>query len=218
MSTRTGRRLALLHRASRWLHARWDRRRGGLLQTAGTWEAQYAGGRWDYLAGLPEAARYSVLVGYVCQLRPAAAVLDAGCGQGVFLRRLPATAYSRYLGIDVSPSAIAAAAALQDERSTFLAVDCERYAPSEHFDVIVFNEVLYCLRDPLRVVERYTRSLRSGGILLVSLCTAGQGAAALLDRLRQDYSVVDETCVIHAGTGLSWVCTALRPRTSATRE
>ena len=45
-----------------------------------------------------------------------------------------------------------------NERSTFLAADCEEYSPAEQFDVIVFNEVLCCLRDPLRTVERYARS------------------------------------------------------------
>ena len=138
-------------------------------------------------------------------------MLDTGCGHGVLLRRLPNSSYSKYVGIDVSDSAISVAQEQGNDRSTFLAADCEEYSPAEHFDVIVFNEVLCCLRDPLRTVERYARSLNPGGLLLVSLCTAARGSARLRRRLKRAYSTVDEVRVVHAGRKVSWVCTALRP-------
>jgi 2-polyprenyl-3-methyl-5-hydroxy-6-metoxy-1,4-benzoquinol methylase len=112
----------------------------------------------------------------------------------------------------VSGSAISVAQKQQNERSTFLAADCEEYSPAEQFDVIVFNEVLCCLRDPLRTVERYARSLKSDGLLLVSMCTAARGSATILWRLKQSYATVDEVRVFHSGRKVSWVCTALRPR------
>ncbi len=211
------RRPALLEHAARWLQLLVDRgrRSDGLLQPGQTWEAQYAAGRWDFLAQLPELARFSILAGYICHLKPGAAVLDTGCGQGVLLQRLPSSCYSRYVGIDVSDSAIAVAQKQQNERSTFLAADCEAFSPAEHFDVIVFNEVLCCLRDPLRTVERYTRSLNSGGLLLVSLCTAARGSATILWRLKRAYATVDEVRVVHGGRRVSWVCAALRPVVAA---
>jgi 2-polyprenyl-3-methyl-5-hydroxy-6-metoxy-1,4-benzoquinol methylase len=210
---------ALLDHAGRWLKWLVDRGRGSdsLLQSAQTWEAQYAAGRWDFLAELSELARFSVLAGYICHLKPGATVLDTGCGQGVLLRRLPASCYSRYVGIDVSSSAISAAQERGSERSTFLAADCEEYSPAEHFDVIVFNEVLCCLRDPLRTVERYARSLNPGGLLLVSLCTAARGSSKLLRRLKRAYETVDEVRIVHGGRKVSWMCTALRPETRSGR-
>jgi 2-polyprenyl-3-methyl-5-hydroxy-6-metoxy-1,4-benzoquinol methylase len=213
VSTQNVGRHALLKHAARRLKWLMDRRRrsDSLLQSAQTWEAQYAAGRWDYLAQLSELARFSVLAGYICHLKPGGAVLDTGCGQGVLLRRLPRSCYSRYVGIDVSGSAIAVAQEQGNECSTFLAADCEEYSPAERFDVIVFNEVLCCLRDPLRTVQRYARSLNPGGLVLVSLCTAARGSGAILSRLKQTFATVDEVRVVHSGRKVSWVCTALRP-------
>jgi 2-polyprenyl-3-methyl-5-hydroxy-6-metoxy-1,4-benzoquinol methylase len=208
---------ALLEHAARWLKLRLDRgrRSDGLLQSAQTWEAQYATGRWNYLAELSELARFSILAGYICHLKPGGTVLDTGCGQGVLLRRLPRSCYSKYVGIDVSASAISVAQEQGNERSTFLAADCEEYSPAERFDVIVFNEVLCCLRDPLHTVDRYTRSLNPGGLLLVSLCTAARGSSTILSRLKRAYATIDEVRVVHSSRKVSWICTALRPESHA---
>jgi 2-polyprenyl-3-methyl-5-hydroxy-6-metoxy-1,4-benzoquinol methylase len=98
---------------SRWLRSLFERRPQSdvLSQSAQAWDAQYAGGRGDFLGQLPELSRYSALVGYVCHLNPGGVVLDAGCGQGVLLHRLPDSAYSNYVGIDLAESAIAVARA-----------------------------------------------------------------------------------------------------------
>src|SRR5260370_3034559 len=100
-------RRALLEPVARWLRLLVDRgrRSDGLLQSAETWEAQYAAGRWDFLAQLSELARFSVLAGYICHLKPGGAVLDTGCGQGVLVRRLPSPCYFQDVGFDASRTA-----------------------------------------------------------------------------------------------------------------
>jgi 2-polyprenyl-3-methyl-5-hydroxy-6-metoxy-1,4-benzoquinol methylase len=214
MNTRSTGQHALLEYAARWLQSLIDRgrRSDGLLQSAQTWEAQYAAGRWDFLGELSELSRFSVLAGYISHLKPGGSVLDTGCGQGVLLSRLPNSCYSRYVGIDLSESAISVARKLQNERSNFFAVDCEEYSPAGQFDVMVFNEVLCCLRDPLRTMERYERSLSPGGLLLVSICTAARGSATILWRLKRAYATLDEVRLFHSGRKVSWVCSALRRR------
>jgi 2-polyprenyl-3-methyl-5-hydroxy-6-metoxy-1,4-benzoquinol methylase len=204
----------LWQHALHWLQLLVDRGRRAdrLVQPAETWEAQYAAGRWDFLGELSELARFSVLAGYVCQLKPLGSVLDVGCGQGNLLPRLPSTAYSRYVGIDLSGSAIAVAQKQQNERSAFFVADCENYSPAQRFDVIVFNEVLCCLHDPVRTVDRYACSLDPGGLILTSNCTAARGSATILKRLKLSYSTVDEVRVLHSRRNVTWVCTALRPR------
>lgn len=213
MSSENVGRNALRDHAARWLKSLVDRGRrpDSLLQSAQTWDAQYAAGRWDFLAELSELARFSILAGYICHLKPGGRVLDTGCGQGVLLRRLPSSCYSRYVGIDLSASAVSVAREHGNERSTFLAADCEQYSPDEQFDVMVFNEVLCCLNDPLRTVRRYARSLNPGGLLLVSLCTAARGSCSLLSQLKRAYATVDEVRVVHTGRKVSWTCLALRP-------
>ena len=121
----------------------------------------------------------------------------------------------RGTGAPSNASAIAVAQKHQNERSTFLAADCENYSPAERFDVIVFSEVLCCLRDPLQTVERYARCLNPEGLLLLSLCTAARGAGTILWRLKRAYTTVDEVRVIHSGRNVSWMCAALRPEPRA---
>jgi len=190
--------------AARWFTAHW-RSRADLLN------AEYEAGKWDYLGQLGELPRYSVLAGYLVYLKPGGAILDVGCGEGVLLSRMQPYGYSKYVGVDLSSGAIARLAERQSERQLFVVADGEHYAPTEHFDVVVFNEVLYSFRDPVNAVARYVPSLRRGGILLVSMCSASEAAPEILARLKTMYPVVHETKVSPAGKSWSWVCTVFAP-------
>jgi 2-polyprenyl-6-hydroxyphenyl methylase/3-demethylubiquinone-9 3-methyltransferase len=173
------------------------------------WNSEFESGTWDYLAELPELARYSVLVGYAMHFNPAGAILDIGCGAGVFYRRVRPYGVARYVGIDISSCAIGKLRELDDHRCTFVVADAQRYLPTEQFDTIVFNEVLYYFRDPLATVQRYAGALKSGGILLLSTCTQFKGGSAILKRLKARYALLDETRVIHGAAKRSWIVSAL---------
>jgi 2-polyprenyl-3-methyl-5-hydroxy-6-metoxy-1,4-benzoquinol methylase len=197
-------------RGYRWLTAR--SARAPEFPSGAAWDRQYAAGRWSYLEQLPELARYSVLTGYIAHLKPYAAVLDVGCGEGVLLKRLSPHGYRRYLGVDLSAVAIEKLQDRRDEKTTFLAADGEYYTPTERFDVVVCNEVLYFFRDPLAAVARYCNALTPGGLLLVSTCTGFKRGLPILADLKEAYALVDETRVSHGDDDWAWICTVLAPR------
>ncbi len=150
-----------------------------------------------------------MLAGYLRHFKPGGAILDVGCGEGVLAKRLPRSDYRRYVGVDLSAAAIEKAAGLNATNASWIAADAQTYAPTDRFDAIVFNEVVYFFSNPAATVERYARALNDGGILLFSINTAFRGGTAILADLKRCYAVLDETRVTHADNGWSWVCTAL---------
>ena len=70
------------------------------------WDRQYAAGEWDFLGGLAEMPRFSVIAGYCRTVAPSPSVLDIGCGTGLLHAWLGKDSDRRYLGIDISEIAI----------------------------------------------------------------------------------------------------------------
>jgi 2-polyprenyl-6-hydroxyphenyl methylase/3-demethylubiquinone-9 3-methyltransferase len=187
----------------------WEQRRGkGDVPIPVTlWEQQYESGHWDFLTSLNELGRFSVVGGYVDELKPDASVLDVGCGEGLLQKRLHTRGSRRYLGLDVSAAAIARARAQGD--GPFICADAERYVPDDTYDVIVFNESLYYFIRPLETVSRYVNSLSHDGIMIVSTFPASRRGRSILRALKKKYAEVDETRVAHGS--VSWICTVFRP-------
>jgi len=94
-------------------------------------------------------------------------VLDVGCGQALLRSWLPDAA--RYLGIE--PSALAVRDAYDRDPSVKIMLSCaEDYiAPGERFDSVVFNEMLYYSRDPIRLLQQYSTLLSPHGVVLCSI-------------------------------------------------
>src|SRR5687767_13442204 len=57
--------------------------RGDAPAGKAAWEEQYRAGRWSFMRGLDESARYAVIAAFVRRLAPGGAVLDVGCGEGL---------------------------------------------------------------------------------------------------------------------------------------
>jgi 2-polyprenyl-3-methyl-5-hydroxy-6-metoxy-1,4-benzoquinol methylase len=171
------------------------------------WEQQYESGHWNFLNSLGELGRFSVVIGYLRDLKPDGAVLDIGCGEGLLFERLQAAAGSRYLGIDISAAAIATARSRGD--GSFVCADAEHFVPTDAYDAILFNESLYYFADPVGTVVRYAATLRPGGILIVSTFLHSRRGRAILRALKHKFAVLDETSIAHDAR--SWTCSVLAP-------
>ena len=175
-------------------------------------DSDYAHGKWDYLRGIAELGRFSVLVGYCRFLKPGGRILEIGCGEGILQERLDR--YSRYVGVDVSAEAIQRARS--DEKTAFVCADAAVWKPGETFDLIVFNECLEYFDDPLAVVRHYEPSLAPDGAFLISMFAGIETARTrrIWKWLESAYEVEDATRVTNRN-GLTWVLKVLRPCASA---
>lgn len=173
-------------------------------------QQEYTNGRWSYLHHIGQMARYSMLIGYYQHLKPGGSVLDLGCGDGILLSRLKPFDHSRYVGIDISPEAIARVTVQQDAHDQFIVADVEEYEPDQRFDIIVFNECLYYFPEPLDVIRRYEHYLEEDGLFLVSLYVTEMNRH-VWRMLERAYDVQDGIQITHQ-SGNAWKVRVLRPR------
>lgn len=191
--------------AQRFGPLRWAQRSGD----AENWDAEYRRGRWDYLRSLDELAHHSVIAGYCKFLRAGGAILDLGCGEGVLIDIMDPQAYSEYLGVDIAPAAIERALARYNGKRRFVVADISAYQPPKRFDIVIFNESLYYLSDPLAVMRHYENYLAADGMFIVSMYLYEK--APLWRRLGAVYDVIDSTAVANK-KGMVWHCKVLQPR------
>jgi SAM-dependent methyltransferase len=136
---------------------------------AGDWDKEYATGNFKRLENLAEIGHYGVILNYARVLEPRS-ILDVGCGNGILSPLLNHLPYESYLGIDLSAEAIRMATEDHgDARTTFAVADAESFLSDQSFDLIIFNECLYYLKDPRGLMLSYKRWLRPGGHILVSM-------------------------------------------------
>jgi SAM-dependent methyltransferase len=184
-------------------------RKGDIPFGQALWENQYQSGIWACLGQLSELARYSIIIGYLTELKPRAAVLDVGCGEGLLFSRYRHYGYERYVGIDISAAALAKLRPAEDGKTAFICADAETYVPVQSFDALIFNETLYYFHEPLAVADRYVSALDRSGIVIVSTYEGSLRARSILRALKAKYSLMDETRISHSA--LSWSCSIFRP-------
>lgn len=175
-------------------------------------ETEYVSGAWDYLRGLDELARFSVVMGYCHHFKEKGKILEIGCGEGILQERLCPSKYSRYVGVDISPEAIGRASHKQDEKTLFVSEDANIYTPDERFDAIVFNECLEYFDDPLSIVRRYERFLEKDGVYIVSMFVGIDTVRTkrIWKMLESAYTAEVETQVSNK-SGWSWIIKVFIP-------
>jgi SAM-dependent methyltransferase len=133
------------------------------------WDGMFRRGQWDHLAGKVEIPHYALIAGYAHKLVGSGRVLDAGCGEGVLIDYLDLGRLD-YVGFDISETAISRAR-LRAPGARLLISGIDEFPIDQErpYDAIIFNEVLYTLRDPMGAFDRFRGILRPGGIAIVSL-------------------------------------------------
>jgi SAM-dependent methyltransferase len=166
--------------------------------SAERWDREYRDGAWKYLGTLENLAGLAAVFGYCQFLRPAT-VLDVGCGEGLLAEKLKLLPYGSYLGIDISREAIAQAERLSDKRTQFMVADAGDFNPPGSFDAIIFNQSLYYLPDPARMVAHYGTMLSAQGRIIVSMYDGPRNSEAwpLIERVMK----VEDAMDIRQGAG-----------------
>ncbi|MBK8576195.1 MAG: glycosyltransferase [Elusimicrobia bacterium] len=126
-------------------------------------EHRYMNGRWNYMNGIEESHRYNAIIGICDFLKPEIrTVLDVGCGEGILQKRMT---YDHYVGVDTNERGISLANTRGNENTEFVLSPADRFKPKRTFDVIVFNESLYYMKNPLAILEKYKPFLEKMGSL-----------------------------------------------------
>jgi 2-polyprenyl-3-methyl-5-hydroxy-6-metoxy-1,4-benzoquinol methylase len=189
------------------------RGKGDVPKNREAWDAQYKANVWGYMSR--EQSRYAIIAGYVASLKPRGSIMDVGCGEGLLFDWIRPYGYARYLGFDISEVAVSKLASKQDALTIFLQADAETFQPAGLYDLIIFNETLYYFHEPFETLTRYVRSLKPGGLMIVSTYTRSNRALAILRQLKGHLHVLEETQTRQGTKTKSWVCTVLQPKEAA---
>jgi trans-aconitate methyltransferase len=174
-------------------------------------DQQFASGKWDGLHSSGELARYSIIVGYALHFCKSPAIADLGCGEGILSSRFPNGSYSHIHGVDFSSVAIEKARGIEKESASFQVADLNNFLPEGSFDIIVYNESIYYLTDPVAAIRKLLPCLAAGGYFIISIVDKhGKEQAELWELIHTILKPVDKTVVKNA-QGHSWTIEVLAP-------
>jgi len=167
---------------------------------------QYAKHLWEGLRSIEDLPRYSVITGYTQFFYPAgnARILDLGCGEGVLQERLVPVGYAYYLGVDISDVAIENVRKKETANTRFATGNLDRPAIEGLYDVAIYNESIYYLKNPVAAVRALFANIAPGGLFIISCYNRkGKEHTDLWARLSEVLDLLDSTKVINRN-GDSW--------------
>ena len=167
------------------------------------WDKEYAENKWHFADHTLGDCVYPHLERHAAK----GSILDIGCGSGNTGTELADSAYTSYLGVDISEEALVKARTRskdcgRQDKNSFACGDFLTYVPSGQFDVILFRESLYHV--PMGKVkstlDRYAAYLKEGGVMIVRMFTADRTTSeskhrplAMIASIEADFEVVNKT-------------------------
>jgi len=165
------------------------------------WDQEFSGTHWDFIDDTAGDCVYPHLEKHL----RGGSILDLGCGPGNTANELAASAYTTYVGVDISEAALAKARKRTDEngragKNSFACSDFLGYQPAQKFDVILFRESMYHV--PLAkvkpILDHFSKYLNDNGVFIVRMNTTdGKGShkprlAAIMGVMEADFAVVEK--------------------------
>ncbi len=165
------------------------------------WDQVFSGTHWDFIDDTAGDCVYPHLEKHL----RGGSILDLGCGPGNTANELAASAYTTYVGVDISEAALAKARKRTDEngragKNSFACSDFLDYQPAQKFDVILFRESMYHV--PLAkvkpILDHFSEYLKDDGVFIVRMNTTdGKGShkprlAAIMGVMEADFDVVEK--------------------------
>ncbi|MEZ5774248.1 MAG: class I SAM-dependent methyltransferase [Hyphomicrobiaceae bacterium] len=132
------------------------------------WEREYSEGRWDFLEKPHEQLRHAVMASLIGQ-HARGEVIDLGAGRCPLLAWLRPGEVTRYIGVDLSATALAAMPASPIPSET-ITTSIEAFPmPDRPVGALVCAEALYFLDDPVGVLKAKVEAAQEVAAVVVSL-------------------------------------------------
>jgi len=101
-------------------------------------------------------------------------ILDLGCGNGVITKELAERVpYGTVIGIDSSPSMLAAAKAHKTANRELLLLDINEMAFEDEFDIVFSNAALHWVLDHEKLLKKIYSALKPHGFARIQFACAG---------------------------------------------
>lgn len=129
------------------------------------WEQSYYNDYEKILTSKNEKLRYTYISNLV---ENKTYILDLGCGTG-YLEKFLSNCI-KYVGVDISKNAIKIAKENKKNiDSIFICNRIEDYIPKNFFDIIIFNESLYYIKEQYETVNKFFKYLKPSGKIIISI-------------------------------------------------
>ncbi len=166
------------------------------------WDKEYRENKWHFADNTTGDCVYAHLERYA----RGGTILDLGCGSGNTANELANSAYTSYMGIDISEAALEKARRRslengRESKNRFGCSDFLAYEPECKFDVVLFRESMYHvpLSKVTALLEKYSKYLNEDGVFIVRLFAASRETSkskyrptAMLQIMEKNFDVVEK--------------------------